>query len=122
MTTATVGDTRQATAIARNWIDGRWRDSAEHKDSINPATGEVIGRYALAGEDEAREAVAAALRAFRETNWKNDRALRSRVLHEMAERFEAHAANLIQLMSTENGKVVPEATFEVGMADEPSCA
>jgi acyl-CoA reductase-like NAD-dependent aldehyde dehydrogenase len=113
---ASVGDTRQATAIARHWIDGRWRDSAEHKDSINPATGEVIGGYALAGEDEARDAVAAALRAFRETNWRHDRALRSRVLHEMAERFEAHAADLTQLMSIEVGKVVPEAAFEVGMA------
>ena len=51
MTTATVGDTRQATAIARHWIDGGWRDSTAHKDSINPATGEVIGRYALAGGD-----------------------------------------------------------------------
>ncbi len=116
MTTATLGDARQATAIAQHWIDGCWRDSAEHKDSINPATGEVIGRYALAGEDEAREAAAAALRTFRETNWKNDRTLRSRVLHEMAERFEARAADLIQLLSIENGKVVPEATFEVGMA------
>ena len=95
MTTASVGDTRQATAVAQHWIDGRWRDSAVHKDSINPATGEVIGRYALAGENEARDAVAAALRTFRETNWKNDRALRARVLHEMAERFEARAADLI---------------------------
>src|SRR5918995_6632709 len=99
MTTATVHDTRQATAIARHWIDGSWRDSAAHKDSINPATGEVIGRYALAGEDEAREAAAAALRAFRETNWKNDRSLRSRVLRDMADRFETHSADLIQLVS-----------------------
>ena len=55
MTTATLGHTDQALAIARHWIDGRWRDSAKHKDSINPATGEVIGTYAVAGEDEARE-------------------------------------------------------------------
>ena len=116
MTTATVGDTLQAAAIARHWIDGHWRDSAEHKDSINPATGEVIGRYALAGEDEAREATAAALRTFRETNWKNDRNLRSRVLNEMAERFEARAADLIQLMCIEVGKIVPDATFDVGTA------
>jgi betaine-aldehyde dehydrogenase len=116
MTTATLGDTRQATAIARHWIDGRWRGSEQHKESINPATGDVIGRYALAGEDEAREAVAAALRSFRETNWKNDRSLRSRVLHEMAERFEAHAADLIHVISLELGKVVPDATFEVSTA------
>jgi betaine-aldehyde dehydrogenase len=116
MTTATVGDTRQATVIAQHWIDGHWRDSADHRDSINPATGELIGRYALAGEDEAREAVAAALRTFRETNWKNDRALRSRVLYELAERFEAHTADLIQLESIETGKVVAEAAFEVSLA------
>ena len=116
MTTATLGDPRQATAIARHWIDGRWRDSAEHKDSIDPATGEVIGRYALAGEDEGREAVAAALRSFRQTDWRDDRALRSRVLHEMAELFEAHAADLIQMLSMENGKIVPEAAFEVNLA------
>ena len=53
MTTATVGDTRQTTANASHWIDGRWRDFSEHGDGINPATGEVIGHYALAGEDEA---------------------------------------------------------------------
>lgn len=39
MTTATVDDTRPATAIARHWIDGSWRDPAEHRDSINAATG-----------------------------------------------------------------------------------
>ena len=69
--TTLVGDMRSASAIAQHWIDGRWRDSAEHKDSVNPATGEVIGRYALAGEDEARATTAAARRAFRETNWKS---------------------------------------------------
>ncbi len=116
MTTAALGHMHHASAIARHWIDGQWRDSAEHRDSINPATGAVIGRYALAGEDEAREATAAALRAFRETTWKSDRALRSRALLEMADRFEAHAADLIQLLSLEIGKVVPDATFDVGTA------
>jgi acyl-CoA reductase-like NAD-dependent aldehyde dehydrogenase len=116
MTTAAIGDTHQATTIAQHWIDGCWRDSPEHNDSINPATGEVIGRYAVAGENEAREAVAAAVASFRQTNWKGDRALRSRVLLEMAERFDAHAGDLIQLLSLETGKVAPEATFEVSFA------
>jgi betaine-aldehyde dehydrogenase len=116
MTPQALGTVRQATAVAQHWIDGRWRDSATHHDSVNPATGEVIGRYALAGEDEAREATAAALRAFRDTGWKGDRALRARVLLEMAERFEAHQAELIELVSLEVGKIVPEATFEVSLA------
>jgi betaine-aldehyde dehydrogenase len=116
MTPATLGDTREVIATARHWIDGGWRDSPKHSDSINPATGEVIGHYAVAGEDEARQATAAALSAFRESNWKSDRALRSRALYEMAERFEAHAADLIQLVSLETGKIIPEATFEVSLA------
>jgi acyl-CoA reductase-like NAD-dependent aldehyde dehydrogenase len=34
----------------------------------------------------------------------------------MAERFEAHRADLIQLVSTEIGKVIPEAAFDVSLA------
>ena len=106
----------RASDTAVHWIDGNWRDSAEHLDSFNPATGEVIGQYALAGEKEAREATAAALRAFRETDWKSDRRLRSKVLHELADRFEARRADLIQLVSLETGKVVAEAAFDVSLA------
>jgi betaine-aldehyde dehydrogenase len=116
MISASVGDTPQATAIARHWIDGIWRDSARHKVSIDPATGEAVGHYAVAGVDEAREAVAAASRAFRETSWRSDRALRSRVLFAMADRFEARRDDLIRLVSLETGKVTPEATFEVTLA------
>ena len=104
------------TPIAKHWIGGHWRDSAQHLDSFNPANGEVIGTYALGGHDEAAEAVAAALKAFRETAWRSDRWLRARVLNEMADRFATRADDLIQLLSIENGKVVPEATFEVEMA------
>jgi acyl-CoA reductase-like NAD-dependent aldehyde dehydrogenase len=114
--TATFPATRAAAAVARHWIDGRWLDSETHRDSVDPATGDVIGRYALAGEREARQCVAAALRAFRETSWKSDRVLRSRALQEMAERFEARSGDLVRLLSLENGKVAPEAAFEVGTA------
>ena len=53
MTTST--DSRSTTAdqdarpFARHWIGGEWTDSAEHRESVDPATGEVIGRYALGG-------------------------------------------------------------------------
>jgi betaine-aldehyde dehydrogenase len=104
---------KNANGIARHWIGGHWRDSAEHHDSINPATGEIIGRYAVAGREETSEAVNMALKTFRETEWRSDHALRARVLNEMADRFEARAPDLIRLLSTENGKITPEATFEV---------
>jgi acyl-CoA reductase-like NAD-dependent aldehyde dehydrogenase len=117
MTTSAIGlPTPAAMTVARHWIDGAWRSSTRLADSVDPATGGVFGRHALGGEEEAREATAAALRAFRETGWKSDRALRARALHEMADRFEAHQAELIALVSREIGKVAAEATFEVSLA------
>jgi len=109
---AAVGTTR----VARHWIDGQWRDSADHRDSINPASGEKIGAYALGKEDEAAAAVAAAVRVFRDTDWKTNRELRIRVLNEMADRFEARSADLAEEMAAEVGKILPEAMFEVSFA------
>ena len=116
MWTATRENPRSPADVARHWIDGAWRDSATHNDSIDPATSEVIGRYALAGADEAHDAIAAARKAFRTSPWKSDRALRSRALHEIADRFDASAPDLVRLVSLETGKIVPESTFEVGLA------
>jgi len=98
--------------IALHWIGGQWLDSGEHHESINPATGEVIGSYANGGAEEAELAVNAALRAFRDTDWKHNRSLRARVLNAMAARFESRAEELSQLLSTEVGKILPQARFE----------
>ena len=100
---------------AQHWIAGEWVDSDVHHDSFNPATGERIGTYAEAGAQEADRAVAAALRAFRETPWRGDRRLRAKSINEMAEVFEAATNELIEILSLENGKVKPEARFEVEM-------
>jgi len=97
---------------AMHWIGGQWLDSSERKESINPATGEAIGSYANGGRMEAEMAVNAALRAFRETNWKDNRSLRARVLNAMAARFETRAEHLAQLLATEVGKILPDARFE----------
>jgi betaine-aldehyde dehydrogenase len=95
-----------------HWIDGQWLDSGEHRESINPATGEIIGSYAYGRRKEAELAVNAAVRAFHETDWKHNRHLRAGVLNAMAARFEARAEHLVQLLSTENGKILSHARFE----------
>ena len=100
---------------AHHWIDGEWVDSQAQAQSINPATGEVIGAYTEAGEAEGKQAIAAALRAFRETDWRENRRLRAKVINEMANRFEARTNDLVRILSLENGKVEAEARFEVTM-------
>ena len=103
------------TALALNWINGEWVDSGIHKDSINPATYEVIGQYADATHEDAENAIAAAKYAFKNTTWKDDRLLRARVLNEMADLFDQYFDELVLLLSTENGKVKAESELEVGM-------
>lgn len=101
--------------IALNWINGEWIDSNNHKESINPATGEVIGKYADGGKKEAELAIAAAKHAFKTSDWKHDRHLRYKVLNELAEQFEAHHAELVDTLCLENGKVRGEAEFEFSL-------
>jgi betaine-aldehyde dehydrogenase len=101
--------------VARHWIGGEWLDSKNTLNSFNPATGEIIGTYADAGESEALRAIEIALKAFRETDWRDDRRLRAKAINEMADRFEARANDLVEILSLENGKIKPEAKFEVDM-------
>src|ERR1700758_2701753 len=98
--------------IAKHWIDGEWVASDSVSESINPATGEVLGRWADGGESEARAAIAAARRAFETSPWARDRNLRNRALIEMAEAFDAHAEELGPLVTKENGKKIAEGMLE----------
>src|SRR6201994_1525401 len=102
--------------IAKHWIGGEWVGSSTTKESVNPATGVVLGRWADGGEAEARAAIAAARRAFGASAWSRDRGLRNRALTEMADRFDAHADELGALVTKENGKILAQGMFESGTA------
>jgi NADPH:quinone reductase-like Zn-dependent oxidoreductase len=103
------------TAHARNFIDGDWTDTDTITESLDPATGEVLGTYADGGADEARAAIAAARRAFGTSDWSRDRDLRAKALFEMADRMAARQDELIELLSRESGKIRSEAALEVGL-------
>ena len=102
--------------FARHWIDGEWVDSGMHADSIDPATGRVIGQYVKGGAAESERAINVAKRVFEASSWRFDRALRSRVINAMADLFDARSEELVEILALENGKIKPEARFEVGMA------
>ena len=101
--------------MAMNWINGEWVDSQKRTKSFDPATSKEIGTYADATHTDVEAAIQAAVRAFAETNWKDNRHLRSKVLNQLADRFEARRQDLIEILALENGKVKPEAAFEVDM-------
>ena len=100
---------------ASSWINGEWIDSGTRLDSIDPATGTVFGTYADAGATEVRSALDAARTAFLQGPWRGDRRLRAKAINELADLFESHTNDLVEILSLENGKIKSEALFEVSM-------
>ena len=74
-------------AEARLLIDGKLVDAASGAtyDNINPATEESAGQVADAGAEDADRAIAAARRAFDESEWSTNPDLRKRCLRQLQE-------------------------------------
>ena len=100
---------------ALNWIDGEFVGASTVRQSIDPATYQVIGTYADAGLEAAQRSVAAAARAFRKTPWALDQELRARVMNQIADAFERDHDRLVELLALENGKIRGDAAFELGL-------
>ena len=66
-------------------VDGKLIDADDGKtfDNINPANAEVLGQVADASAAEMRRAIAAARRAFDDTDWSTNRELRKRCLQQL---------------------------------------
>ncbi|MFG1817663.1 aldehyde dehydrogenase family protein [Kribbella sp. NPDC049174] len=101
---------------ARQYVDGSLVGSANESKSISPADGSVLGTYADADAQQATQAITAARRAFEQTDWARDRRLRHRVLTEIAYAVERHSDELVLMLARENGKILKDAAFEVGLA------
>ena len=77
----------------RMLIDGKLVDAASGKkfDDINPATEEVLGQVADGGTADMHAAIAAARRAFDETDWSTNKELRKRCLQQLHDAIAAEA-------------------------------
>jgi len=69
-------------------IDGRSVATAEHREVINPSTGETVGLLPLASPADLDAAVAAAARAFKPWAAKSD-AERAQALRDCADAMKA---------------------------------
>lgn len=89
----------------RLYIDGEFKDSSSGAvfDNINPATEEVIGQVADGAPADMNAAIAAARRAFDESGWATDRALRKRCLEQLREGLEKEKESLRQQTVAEAG-------------------
>ena len=87
-------------------------------EDLDPATGEVVALVRQATAADVDDAVRRAADAFAGARWRNDGALRARVLHRYADRLREHAGDLAELLTREQGKTMGEARSEIaGSAD-----
>jgi betaine-aldehyde dehydrogenase len=107
--------TTSGTAPVGHYVNGSWRTSGVTGTSHSPADGSALGEFDDARLPLAREAVAAARSAFTDTDWATDRHLRARVLNEMADAIEGATDELARMLAVENGKILPEAYFELSL-------
>lgn len=103
-------------------IDGTWREGSKNAEWTHrhPASGEEIGRFAVASEDDVDTAVRAARKAFDEGSWPRTKAgERIAVLHKCAELLREHAEELRGLQALDNSvplSFAPVYTTSVGAA------
>jgi acyl-CoA reductase-like NAD-dependent aldehyde dehydrogenase len=89
---------------ARMLIDGELvAGEAGTFANLNPATEEVLGEVANASKEDMHRAIDAARRAFDETDWSTNRALRKRCLEQLQEALEAEKEALREELILEAG-------------------
>ena len=93
--------------VTQHYIDGAYVEShgREIMDIINPTNGETIARVALADEEDARCAIAAAKRTF-ETFGQTSKQERLQILRGLHEAIAARVDDLTDAMVEEYGGVV----------------
>ena len=89
-------------------IDGKLVDAAKTAtyETLNPATGAVLGVAADASPADAEHAIGAARRAFDTTDWSRDRELRVRGLRQLHAALVEHADDLREILVREVGAPV----------------
>ena len=103
-----MADALSFTGEIRMLIDGELveADSGKRFENVNPATEEVLGEVADASAAEMQRAIVAARRAFDDTDWATDRALRKRCLEQLQEALESEREELRHELVAEVGTPV----------------
>ncbi|WP_157117565.1 aldehyde dehydrogenase family protein [Nocardia vaccinii] len=100
-------------------VDGELSPAADGAafDNFSPATGALLGTTAAAGAADMLRAIAAARRAFDETGWSTDRALRRRCLGQLQRGLEAERQEFATELVAEAG--CPAMTLSTAQLDWP---
>ncbi len=98
------------------YIDGQWRAprAGATREIIDPLDQRVVRTVAEADADDARDAIAAARRAFDESDWPRlPGAERGRLLGRLADAIEADREQLAALETDDTGKTLVESRMDM---------
>jgi aldehyde dehydrogenase (NAD+) len=97
---------------AKLYIDGEIRRAAGDKtyDNICPWTGEVAGKAAEASKEDVNAAIAAARRAFDETDWSTDKEKRLELIKKYRDKLYANRDKLAEIARIEAGAAMGAAS------------
>ena len=98
------------TKIINHWIDGGFQPSASDRfgNIYNPATGAVIAKLPMGGVADLETAVKSARHAFH--SWSTTSITkRAQLMFKFKELLELHRDELVDIISLEHGKVIPDA-------------
>lgn len=88
--------------MIKHWINGKELESAAHFSNYNPATQQVIGQVASAGQEEVNLAVAAAKQAL--PKWSKTPAKeRARLMRNLADLIDKNIAHIAALETLDTG-------------------
>ena len=91
-------------------IDGQAAPTAATFDVLNPATSEVYAQAPECSKEQLDAAMESAAKAYRD--WKSDESFRRDALRQAAGVLMNASAELAPILTSEQGKPIPEATIE----------
>ncbi|MCS5688243.1 MAG: aldehyde dehydrogenase family protein [Acidimicrobiales bacterium] len=103
---------------ADSWIDGEWRasKSGSYAESVNPAAGRPLEYFADANRDDAKVAISTARRSFEASTWAQSPRLRAKTILDFADRLDARAPEIRELLTLEHGKPILQSRMEVALS------
>jgi aldehyde dehydrogenase (NAD+) len=118
-TSIDVGRRAAERAEPRMLIDGQLveSNSGARFDNFSPATGQLLGSTVAADPQDMQQAIAAARRAFDDTDWSTNRRLRATCLEQLQSAIEAECDDLREELIAEVG--CPAMTMQSAQLDWP---